>query len=266
MQTSSQAEHMDWEELPANVQCSQDKSLQCSLKPPVEHKGSMTRFKGLSKGVQVTQQMKSVACQCNILKPVPPMEEDTDIEQEDIQDDKLEYDPDWIPDMQCDESDEETAFENDEQLEEVDEELVKDKPVQEEKKFIVFESCLLALLSVCLICSMPCHVLLKYVKGSFVVVQQICAKGHSRTWSSQPLHGTLPQGNLQLAAGILFSGSSPIKVINMLRHINVLTIAYRTFNVIQSHYLLPFFSCMELRATNALRKSKTFWTEGSLRG
>ena len=58
-------------------------------------------------------------------------------------------------------------------------------------------------------------------------------------WSSQPLHGTLPQGNLQLAAGILSSGSSPVKVINMLKHINILTIRYRTYNMIQSHYLIP---------------------------
>ena len=66
-----------------------------------------------------------------------------------------------------------------------------------------------------------------------------CKSGHARTWYTQPLHGTMPQGNLQMAAGILFSGSSPVKVINMFKHINLLSIAYRTFNMLQSHYLLP---------------------------
>ena len=97
----------------------------------------------------------------------------------------------------------------------------------------------MALFSVCLICNLPCRAILKFAKGTYVVVQQLCRKGHSRMWSSQPLHGTLPQGNLQLAAGILFSGSSPVKVINMLKHINILTIGYRTYNMIQSHYLIP---------------------------
>ena len=53
----------------------------------------------------------------------------------------------------------------------------------------------------------------------------------AQRWSRQPLHGTLPQGNFQLVAGILFSGSSAVKVINMLKHITVY--------LIQSHDLIP---------------------------
>ena len=69
--------------------------------------------------------------------------------------------------MQSDseESDNETSLEMDNELEEVDEELRSDLLAEEERKSIIFKSCLLALLSVCLICTRPCKVLLKYVKG-----------------------------------------------------------------------------------------------------
>ena len=219
----------------------QEKSSQCLLKPPTENKYVMMRPKSLSKAIQVETQKKEVGCQCNILTPGNQFVQEDPIGRDSEQEMSEDSDVEWTPEMQSDseESDNETSLEMDNELEEVDEELRSNLPADEERKFIIFESCLLALLSVCLICTGPCKVLLKYVKGSFIVVQQICDKGHSRTWSSQPLHGTLPQGNLQLAAGILFSGSSPIKVINMLKHINILTIAYRTFNFIQSHYLIP---------------------------
>lgn len=114
-----------------------------------------------------------------------------------------------------------------------------DKPPHQQRKFIIFESCLFTLLSICFVCKKPCKVILQTLKGTFAAFDQRCCNGHSRQWTTQPMHGTMAQGNLQLAAGILFSGSSGVKVINMLKHINIASIAYRTYNMIQSHYLLP---------------------------
>ena len=72
-----------------------------------------------------------------------------------------------------------------------------------------------------------------------VVLEQICKHGHRKLWCSQPTQGNMPQGNLQLVAAILFSGCSPVKVLKCFRHFNILTIGYRTFNIIQRSYLVP---------------------------
>ena len=59
-------------------------------------------------------------------------------------------DVEWTPEMQSDseKSDNETSLKLDNELEEADEETRSDLPAEEESKFIVFLSCLLALLSV----------------------------------------------------------------------------------------------------------------------
>ena len=239
-----------------------DKSIQCLLKPLVANKGVAARRMGSSKGCQFKVKTRDIGCQCEIIKaPVNEydnMDTDSDSDPEQYME---ETDPEWTPEYQINDSEDETSIESDTEVEEVDEILRSDISPESERKFIVFESCLVALLSVCVICSLPCKVVLQYAKGSFAVIQQLCSKGHSRTWATQPMHGTLPQGNLQLAAGILFSGSSPVKVINMLKHINVLSIVYRTYNLIQSHYLLPAIfhvwkSEQEMLLTNLQSSSK----------
>ena len=49
----------------------------------------------------------------------------------------------------------------------------------------------------------------------------------------------MPAGNLMLACGIFFSGSSAVRCINMLRHLNIPTISVNTHNLMQSSYLVP---------------------------
>jgi hypothetical protein len=51
--------------------------------------------------------------------------------------------------------------------------------------------------------------------------------------------GQMPQGNLDIAAGILFSGSTAAKAINMMKHMKMLTITARTFIRLQKYYLIP---------------------------
>ena len=62
---------------------------------------------------------------------------------------------------------------------------------------------------------------------------------HRRTWRNQPSHQRLPLGNLLLSAAILFSGSSPVKVINTLKFLKVQIFCLRTFFQIQTCYLIP---------------------------
>ena len=117
--------------------------------------------------------------------------------------------------------------------------LHEDPSPTKERKFIVYESAIRSLLAICTVCSLPCTVMLESVKGSMVTLQATCSGGHIKRWTSQPMLGTMPRGNLDMAAAILCSGSSAAKAINMLKHLNIFTITARTFIRIQKSYLIP---------------------------
>ena len=94
----------------------------------------------------------------------------------------------------------------------------------------------------CRVCLAHCKSKMKTINGTLIVVESVCVNGHSRTWSSQPLSGEMPWGNLLCSASILFSGSSPAKAISFLRHMGVLTMSKRTYHRIQEAYLIPVVS------------------------
>lgn len=159
-------------------------------------------------------------------------EEESDFESDDSE---LINDSDYDPQKDSDMSDSDSA--------DLDDDVISDKELHEspalERKFIVYESCLRLLLAVCFLCSSPCRVIIRKVKGSWVELQQLCPNKHTRIWCSQPMHGTMPQGNMCIAAGILFAGCSPSKVLNVFKHCGVLHFTSRTFNKIQRTYLVP---------------------------
>ncbi|CAG2238602.1 unnamed protein product [Mytilus edulis] len=98
----------------------------------------------------------------------------------------------------------------------------------EEKQFMVSESALSELLSVCRYCSGEAVALIKNTKGSMVVTNTVCLKGHVSIWKSQSCHNNLPWGNLMTATAILCSGSNSSKVLQMFQHLNMQTISSRT--------------------------------------
>ena len=114
--------------------------------------------------------------------------------------------------------------------------------VASERKFIVFESCLRSLLSVCLICQTACEVTVRNCVGTMVTFKSTCTNGHQRLWTSQPCSGNMPWGNLVCAAGILFTGCNPYKAFNYFRNIGVHFIAPRTYNLLQQLYIVPCVS------------------------
>ncbi|CAN7946671.1 unnamed protein product, partial [Ixodes pacificus] len=59
-------------------------------------------------------------------------------------------------------------------------------PLRDQKKYVVFESCLLELFTICRTCLMKCEPSLT-VKGTLVKVETICKDAHYHTWSSQPV-------------------------------------------------------------------------------
>lgn len=108
-------------------------------------------------------------------------------------------------------------------------------------KYIVFESTLIDLLNVCSECGAEASVTRKFKKGTLIVLESVCKTNvnHRRVWQNQPSHRGLPTGNLLLAGAILFSGSSPVKAMNMLKCLKIGTFCLRTYYRIQKGYLLP---------------------------
>ena len=134
---------------------------------------------------------------------------------------------------------EEASDANDENYD--DAELSSMSPAHE-RKYIVFESNLLSLFSVCQSCCAPTTAEITQRVGSMITIHQECVCGYLNKWTSQPLIGNTPAGNLLLSAGILFSGSIPSKALRFLYHANVAAISKRTFNNHQSSYLHPVVS------------------------
>ena len=89
-------------------------------------------------------------------------------------------------------------------------------------------------------CSTPCSVEVAYDKGSMVVIKQECPNcDYCRKWSSQPLLGNIPAGNILLSGAILFCGVSYTKFLRALEMINIATISPQTFQDHATSYLQP---------------------------
>ncbi|XP_046864607.1 uncharacterized protein LOC124459122 [Xenia sp. Carnegie-2017] len=110
--------------------------------------------------------------------------------------------------------------------------------VQNERKYIVFDSCLRQLVSQCPCCGESCSIVTK-TTGSMVNVLAKCHCGYVRDCNSQPLHGRMPLGNLVFASSILFSGCSPSKVLQFFRHSSIQFLSEHTYSYIQTAYLIP---------------------------
>ena len=109
-----------------------------------------------------------------------------------------------------------------------------------EIKYLVFKSHLLGLFTQCRSCHQHCTGKVAQHMGTLICIKQECCHcGQVWTWKNQPLVKDTPAGNILLSASILFSGSSPAKVLCMLKHLNVATIKERTYYDHQRKYLEP---------------------------
>ncbi|KAJ8316585.1 hypothetical protein KUTeg_005861 [Tegillarca granosa] len=124
-------------------------------------------------------------------------------------------DQDWTPDI-------------------FNESYVRDGNPAKERKFILY--------SKCCSCGFSLKCKKKNGKGSFLAVKALCECGEFLSWNSQPLSGTLPLGNLLTAAAILFAGCHPSQVLTMFQHASVQMICQRTYNNLQTLYLVPAIS------------------------
>lgn len=104
----------------------------------------------------------------------------------------------------------------------------------------MYEKNLLSLFEMCPRCLSPAYGVVSHVFGSLITVEQDCGmcRFHQR-WTSQPMIGSIPAGNLLLSCAILFSGSMPTKSLRLFDILNVSSISKSTFMKHQRHYLQP---------------------------
>ncbi|KAM4050161.1 uncharacterized protein ACNLHF_013885 [Anomaloglossus baeobatrachus] len=121
---------------------------------------------------------------------------------------------------------------------------VADKNLVNERKFIVFESCLDVLFEKvrCKFgdCNSPIIRTQKHVLGTYLSVAAQCYKGHTfHLWHSQPTRGEVALGNVLSSAAVLFSGSHFHKVQEMCQLLGLQFISPRLYDLYQQNYLIP---------------------------
>ena len=190
--------------------------------------------------VQASPLVRSVGTQYDI-KDVPEEAQVDDIPVTEEPESDTEYDNDkndgdYIP------SESDGELDSDEELNDKEihsEELLSAKEPNKERQFLVAESCLLSLLNKCKTCGHDACVTMKGSVGTMIIVDILCTQGHDYTWRSQVCNNSMPWGNLLLASAILFSGSSPAKVLTLFHHLNVPVFTPRTYSNLQYSYLVP---------------------------
>ena len=108
-----------------------------------------------------------------------------------------------------------------------------------ERKFLVFESCLKMLLTLCSICGAAISEWKETTSGSMLSVKMMCINSHQTCWSSQPLIKNIAAGNLLSSAAILFSGNTFSRIAQFASFLNLKFFSHTTYYNIQNKYLFP---------------------------
>lgn len=125
-------------------------------------------------------------------------------------------------------------------------------PLYEERKFIVFKSCLNELLLVCPLCSHPCKAIDKNVKGTLLHVTRMCINRHVSTWAAQPMINRKAAGSLLLSAAAFFSGCRVSKFFRALRSVGVACSTDKTHFKVQKAFLVPAVTKVWTQQQNVL--------------
>ena len=113
-------------------------------------------------------------------------------------------------------------------------------PVDKQPTYLVFESALMLLFSICYICKSKFVAVEKVVVGSLLRIKQVCSQcSNTYEWCSQPYIGKVPAGNILMSAAILYTGCLPAKALRMFKTLNCASIARKTYFRHQNTYLQP---------------------------
>ena len=105
--------------------------------------------------------------------------------------------------------------------------------------YIVFESALLILFTICRFCASKSVDIKNVVTGSFLRITQKCLRCH-QNWIWETV-GNVPAGNIYTSAAILYAGTLPAQALRIFRILNCHTISSNTFRY-QKQYLQPAIS------------------------
>ena len=108
-----------------------------------------------------------------------------------------------------------------------------------ERKFIVFESCLKLLLTICSICGAAICEWKEKTSGTMLSVTMTCINSHLTCWSSQPLIKNIAAGNLLSSAAILFSANTFSRISQFASFLDLKFFSHTTYYNIQNKYLFP---------------------------
>ena len=109
--------------------------------------------------------------------------------------------------------------------------------------YLVFESALVLLFSVCRFCLSRTVDVSKVTIGSFLRVTQKCSNCRRKyVWESQSFIVNVPAGNLLTSAAILYAGALPTKAMRVFSILNCVNITLTTFFRHQRKYLQPAIS------------------------
>ncbi|XP_039512565.1 uncharacterized protein LOC120467989 isoform X2 [Pimephales promelas] len=112
-------------------------------------------------------------------------------------------------------------------------------PTYKMRTYIVYEKCLLQLFEVCPVCQRGTRVRTR-THGTFLCVEQQCPQcDFVRKWSSQPLHGGTPAGNLQLSVAVYSNGGSFSKLEKIFRAMRLQMFQRNTYRRHARLYIEP---------------------------
>ena len=72
-----------------------------------------------------------------------------------------------------------------------------------------------------------------------MIVDLLCKNQHRTTWRSQPINNGMSTGNINISAGILFSGNTFQRIKEIMNIANVAFISQSTFYSIQKKLFYP---------------------------
>ena len=94
----------------------------------------------------------------------------------------------------------------------LEEEHLEEQLASNNSAFLVYWSSLILLLQYCLSCPAKALVNSVFIQGSALIVELNCEDGHISLWRSQPRTSNHNEGNIVLAASILFSANTFSKI------------------------------------------------------
>ncbi|XP_056607720.1 uncharacterized protein LOC130425527 isoform X2 [Triplophysa dalaica] len=116
-------------------------------------------------------------------------------------------------------------------------------PVQNIRKYIVYETCIMELFESCPVCQGRCDVR-SQTHGTFLRVDQVCQHcNFSRKWNSQPIMGSTPAGNIHLSCAVYLCGASYITVEKVFAAMRLQVFRYNTFRSHARMYIEPAIVC-----------------------